>query len=128
MLTAAYLQNPRDPDITLLLGHAHLWRIAERSRASQIRATITDELILAERYLSEASRLRPDDHRIEGWLGTLDLSLATIHADDALKGRGYALLQEGIARFPDFNYFTAGYALSTLPPGEPRFTEAVEDM
>src|SRR5262245_30712491 len=32
LLTAAYLQNPRDGTIAFHLGMAHLWKVAERSR------------------------------------------------------------------------------------------------
>src|SRR5262249_44137088 len=59
LLTAAYLQNPRDPSVSFLLGMAHLWKVAERFRESKQEPTITDDLILADKYLSEARKLDP---------------------------------------------------------------------
>src|SRR5262249_60002293 len=67
LLTAAYLQNPRDASISFHLGMAHLWRVAERSREPVRDPTITDHLILADKYLSEARRLDPSDARIPGF-------------------------------------------------------------
>lgn len=75
LLTAAYLENPRQPEISLLLAHAHLWTIAERFRNQDLDPRITDHAILAERYFTEAHRLNPEDHRIPGWLGGVKLAL-----------------------------------------------------
>jgi hypothetical protein len=128
LLTAAYLENPRDPRISLLLAHAHLWQISERSRLADIPPTITDEAILAERYFAEAQRLNPGDDRIPGWLGGVRLALGQIHQDERGTREGYFLLQHAITRFPEFNYFSAGYVMSSRPAADPIFREGVEGM
>lgn len=128
LLTAAYLETPRDPQIALLLAHAHLWKVSERFREPEQSPRITDHLILAEKYFAEARRLHPEDHRILGWLGGVKLALGRIHQDERLTREGYFMLQDAIRLFPEFNYFSAGYVMSGLPTDDERFQEGVEDM
>lgn len=128
LLTAAYLENPRNPDISLLLAHAHLWTIAERFRLSESDPRITDHAILAETYFAEASRLNPEDHRIPGWLGGIKLALGQIHQDERLTREGYFMLHDAIRLFPEFNSFSAGYVLSSRPRDDEKFREGLEDM
>jgi hypothetical protein len=128
LLTAAYLENPRQPEITLLLAHGHLWMIAERSREPVLDPRITDHAILAERYFLEAHRLNQDDHRILGWLGGIRLAMGSIHQDERLTREGYYLLHDAIRLYPEFNYFSAGYPLSSRPASDDKFREGVEDM
>ncbi len=125
-LTAAYLENPRDPEIALLSAHAHFWRIAEFRRDSNAGPSITDHFIVAEKFFEEAKRLRPGDVRILGWLGGIKLTLGKLHGDERLKREGYFMLQEGVESFPEFNYFSLSYAMSALPPNDPRWGEVVE--
>jgi len=128
LLTAAYLENPRQPEISLLLAHAHLWTIAERARNQELDPRITDHAILAERYFSEAHRLNPEDHRIPGWLGGVKLALGQIHQDERLTREGYFMLHDAIDLFPEFNYFSAGYIMSSRPKDDDKFQEALDDM
>ncbi len=128
LLSAAYLENPHDPEIALLLAHAHLWRISERARLDTPDPSITDHLILAERYFEQAYRLSPEDHRIIGWLGTVRLSLGRLHQDEALERQGHRLLQEAVRRYPQFNHFTAGYVLGGYPRDHAWYREALDHM
>jgi hypothetical protein len=127
LLTQAYLQSPRDGELALLTAHAHLWRVAERERGAQ-RATVTDDLVVAEKYFSEAKRLRPDDHRIDGWLGPVRLALGTIHQDEKLVRTGYFEIKDGASDYPQFNLFVIGYAMAGAPRTSDRFKEAVDAM
>jgi hypothetical protein len=128
LLTAAYLENPRQPEISLLLAHAHLWTIAERARNQELDPRITDHAILAEKYFTEAYRLNPEDHRIPGWLGGVKLALGQIHQDERPTREGYFMLHDAIRSFPEFNYFSAGYVMSSRSRDDDKFREAVEDM
>ncbi len=125
-LTRAYLDNPRDPDTTLMLALAHLWNVSERKRLSQPPARITDSLILAEKYFLEAKRLRPDDGRIDGWLASVRAGIARVHQDEKLQRAAYYALKASAHTYPEFNEFVVGFVLSNLPPKDPRFAEAVE--
>jgi hypothetical protein len=128
LLTAAYLENPRHPEITLLLAHAHLWTLAERARLPEVPPGITDHAILAEKYFTEAHRLNPSDDRIPGWLGGVKLALGQIHQDEGLTREGYFMLHDAIRAFPEFNDFSAGYVLSSKPGGDDTFREGLADM
>ena len=126
LLTAAYLQNPRDAAISFHLGMAHLWKVSERSRSPERDPTITDHLILADKYLSEAHRLDPSDPRIPGFEGSVKMALGSIHQDEALKRRGYFMLKDGMTAYPEFNFFTMSFVLSNAPRADPKFEDAVD--
>jgi hypothetical protein len=126
LLTAAYLENPRDPTVSFLLGMAHLWRVAERFRLPKQDPTITDDLILADKYLTEAHRLAPDDFRIPGFEGSVKMALGTVHQDEALKREGYFILREGMKKYPEFNLFTMSFVLSRAPREDAKFADAVD--
>lgn len=128
LLTAAYLENPRDAEVTLLLAHAHLWKLAERRRLDERDPTITDHMVLAEQYFEEAYRLNPADHRIIGWLGSVRMPLGGLRQDSALAREGYLLLEEAARRYPEFNHFTAGFAMSGLPATDERYQRALEHV
>jgi hypothetical protein len=126
LLTAAYLQNPRDGSIAFHLGMAHLWKVAERSREPVRDPTITDHLILADKYLSEAHRLDPSDARIPGFEGSVKMALGSLHQDEALKRRGYFILKDGMKAYPEFNFFTMSFVLSNAPRTDPKFADAID--
>lgn len=128
LLTAAYLENPRDPEVALLLAHAHLWKVAERRRVEGRDPTVTDHLVLAEAYFEEAYRLAPTDHRIVGWLASVRIPLGGLRQDSALARRGYALLEEAARRYPAFNHFTAAFAMSGLPATDARYQRALDHV
>jgi hypothetical protein len=66
-LKALYLKNPNDGEVALLIAHAHFWRVSERFRSQRPPSpSISDDLIIAKRYLTEAKQLRPNDLRING--------------------------------------------------------------
>ena len=128
VLTAAYLENPNDPRLALLLAHTHFWKVAERTRVTPLMPEITDHLILAERYFEEARQLAPEDQRIPGWLGGVKLALGNIHRDERLTREGYFMLKEAAAAYPRFNAFSFAYPIAARPHDSPRFAEAVEAM
>ena len=127
-LTAAYLKNPNDAKLALLVGHAHLWRIAERARDPNAGPGVTDSMVLANFYFNEAYRLQPDDHRIGGWLASTQMALGSIHADERARRSGYFMLKDSVRAFPEFNNFTLGYVMSRLPVGDPKLEEATQAM
>lgn len=125
--TAAYLENPSDPEVALLLGHAHLWTLSERSRVGdEVGPEITDHALLAEHYFGEASALAPEDDRIPGWQGGARLAIGDIHDDQRATRRGYFQLREAVRAYPAFNGFGAGFVLSSQDRDSDRFAEAVE--
>jgi hypothetical protein len=125
-LTAAYLANPRDALTAAHIGFSHVWRVSERARLPAQPATITDELVLARKYFSDAVRMEPHDERFRGFLATAELSEGSIHGDEKLTRRGYFDLMKAKDAWPEFNLFTAGYTMSGLPYIDGKYTDAVE--
>jgi hypothetical protein len=125
-LTAAYLENPHDSETAAHLGFAHMWRVTESARLDELPPTITDHLVLARKYFAEASRLAPNDARLQGFHGSVQLAEGTVHGDEKLVRKGYFELKDSIRAWPEFNLFTAGYTLSRLPHYDSKFEEALE--
>ncbi len=126
LLTAAYLENPNDPALAAHLGFVHIWKITERARLKQLPPTITDEIVLSKHYFKEATILVPADARYQGFLGDSMLVAGKIAEDKREQVRGYFQLKQSIAMWPEFNYFTAGYVMSSLDPQSAEFKEGLE--
>lgn len=124
-LMAAYLQNPNDPQLAAYLGFTHIWKITERNRHKKIQPTITNHIVLARKYFSDAVNLAPQNPIYQGFLGDSLLVEGKIFHDKREEVRGYFRLQEAINLWPEFNYFTAGYPMSTLAPNSKEFKEAL---
>lgn len=126
LLTAAYLQNPNDPKLAAHLGFAHIWKIAERQRENTIEPTIVNEAILSRKYFSDAVELDPDDARYLGFLACARLMEGSIFNDKREQTRGYFTMKKAIHLWPQFNYFTGGYMMSSLPVDSKEFKEGLE--
>lgn len=126
LLTAAYLENPNDPQIAAHLGFVHIWKITERARLKSVPPTITDEIILSKNYFKEATALTPSDARYQGFLGDSMLVAGKIAHNEREQVRGYFQLKHSIAMWPEFNYFTGGYVLGSLPADSDQFKEGLE--
>ncbi|KJV06305.1 hypothetical protein [Methylocucumis oryzae] len=125
-MTAAYLDAPNDSVTAAHLGWLHIWRLAERSRLQEIPSFITDDAVLAHKYFHEAVRLNPLDARFLGFLGSSIVAEGTIHKDEKLVREGYYLLVDSISEWPEFNFFTAGYMMSSQPANSSQFQEGLE--
>jgi hypothetical protein len=123
--TAAYLQDPNDDLTAAHVGWLHIWRLAESSRLTKPDPLITDDAILARRYFQEAVALNPTEARYLGFLGATQLTEASIHHDQKLQREGWFNLQAGIAAWPEFNLFTAGYVMSNQPADSERFQQGL---
>lgn len=126
LLTAAYLENPNDPRLAAHLGFIHIWKITERERENRLDPAIVDEIILSKKYFSDAVQLNPEDARYLGFLGDSILIEGKIFKDEREQVRGYFTLKQAISMWPEFNYFTAGYPMSTLAPHSKQFIEGLE--
>ncbi|HEX2494421.1 MAG TPA: hypothetical protein VHK24_11640 [Steroidobacter sp.] len=125
-LTGAYLANPNDPVTAAHIGWMHFWRLAESVRLDSVPPTITDDAILARRYLQEAVQLNPKEARYLGFLAAATMTEGSIHRDERTTRRGYFVMQDAVKAWPEFNLFTAGYGASRLPPDSERFKEGLE--
>lgn len=129
-LTAAYLEYPYDPELALLIAHTHLWRVSERARDESVSGdpTVTDDLVVAAFYFDQAERLTPRDRRIDGWLGSCELALGTVHNEQRLIRQGYFRTRDSMRAYPEFNGFTLGFTMSGADRSDERYAEALEAM
>jgi tetratricopeptide (TPR) repeat protein len=126
-LKAAYLANPSDAVTAAHVGWMHIWRLAERVRlGSGAGPGITDDAMLARRYFEEAVRLDPREARYLGFYASALMTEGTIHRDEKLVRRGYFAMQDAVAAWPEFNYFTSGYSVSAQPHDSSRFREGLD--
>lgn len=126
LLLAAYLQDPNDPKLAAHLGFLHIWQIAERARLGVQDPHIVDQIILANKYFSDAVELNPNDARFLGFLGDTYLIEGQIFKDQRQQVKGYFILKNAIVAWPQFNYFTAGYPMSSLPADSKQFKQGLE--
>jgi hypothetical protein len=126
-LKAAYLQMPTDAVTAGHIAFLHTWRLAERSRLPMLSPAITDEAILARYYFDRARALAPTyDARIHGFASVMRMVEGGIHRDSMLVAAGLAEGRRSIARWPEFNLFSIGYALSARPDTSAAFREGLE--
>jgi tetratricopeptide (TPR) repeat protein len=125
LLTAAYLKNPNDPKITAHIGFLHIWRLTERQRIPKT-PLIINEGFVSETYFRQATDLDPQSPIYQGFLGDTELVNGQITHNKRKEVAGYFKLQHAITMWPAFNYFTAGYPMSTLPYDSEHYKEALE--
>jgi hypothetical protein len=127
LLKAAYLQDPGDARLAAHIGFTHAWRLVERARLAQLPPGIIDEATLAKAYFDRsASTAKEYDARVHGFAAAFRMAEAEIHRDSAAAAAALRAAREAIARWPEFNWFTVGYTLSTRPHDHPLFNEAIE--
>lgn len=128
-LQAAWFENPRDPVLVSHMAWTHLWQLVERSRRATNSPRILDHAILSQRYFAEALELVPAEPRYTGFLASVEMTVASITDNEALRRQGYFRGLDAIKLWPEFNGFTAAYLmLGMLPPDHEKFTEALEMM
>lgn len=125
LLSAAYIENPHDPNLAAFLGFAHIWMIAERQRQQTLDPRIVEHITLAKKYFADAITLAPHDPRVLGFYGDALLIEGKIFNDQRAQTKAYFILKRAIHAWPQFNYFTAGYPLSTLPSNSKLFNQGL---
>lgn len=125
-LMAAFLQNPNDPSLAAHLGFLHIWSITERQRLKDIPPTIVNHIVLSKFYFSNAVELDENDARYLGFYGDATLVEGKIFHNEREQVAGYFTLKRAIQQWPEFNYFTAGYVMSVLPPDSKEYKEGLE--
>lgn len=126
LLTAAYLENPNDPQLAAYLGFIHIWNITERARSNDNSPLITNEIVLSKKYFNDALQLDPHNPIYQGFYGDTQLIEGQIFQDKQEEVKGYFSLKKAIKEWPQFNYFTAGYPMSSLPADSEHFKEGLK--
>lgn len=126
-LDEAAKEHPLESELHLLLGLAHLWRLAE-----PLANEASDTMVLAEsgfgskEHLEEAYALCPTDHRIPAWLGPVLFNMGEALGDDDMVKAGLAVLDQGIAHYPAFVLFSKMLVFADRPANDAEFQNALE--
>lgn len=127
LLQQAYLADPNDAITAGHLGFLHIWAISERDKLPERRASITDEMLLSQRYFSEAVEMTNDPRHV-GFLAITELANGSIHKDERTLRTGYFRLEDAVKSFPEFNLFSRGFTRSGFPVDSDFFKQGLEDM
>lgn len=128
-LQAALLKNPDDAVTASHLGWLHIWKLSEASRLPELTPDIPNHAFLSHHYFAEAAARMPDDARIQGFLADLEMTVASITKNEALRRQGYFRGKQAIKNWPEFNGFTVGYVLTgALAHDDKQFTTGVDMM
>lgn len=127
LLQRAYLADPFDAVTTAHLGFLHIWRVSERARLSEPKASVTDELLLSQRYFAEAVEMTGDP-RFLGFLAGSELANGSIHKDERLLRQGFFRMKDAVKQYPEFNLFARGYSASQFAYDSERFKNGLADM
>src|SRR5262249_52419372 len=127
-LDAALSARPDDPSLERHVAWTHVWRLAELARGAATGAEVADSIATAHPAFARAWLLNGDDPRVLGFLAGITLAEGILFGDSARYGEGSALFAEGIAAWPEFNYFSSGYILSQLPRDSAGFRLGLEQQ
>ncbi len=129
LLQAAWYQNPHDAVLVSHMAWAHLWQVAERERRGSVSPRILDHAILSQQYFTEALELVPDEPRYTGFLSSVEMAVASITGNEALRRQAYFRGLKSIELWPEFNGFTVAFSMiGGLPPSHEKFAEGLEMM
>lgn len=127
VLEALELADEDDPEVTLALGLANLWGVAEIGRSVPVDPAQAGAHALAARtHLERARELSPGDARIDGWVGSVLIGIGTNLASPELVQDGYDEIDRGVARDPAFNSFIEAFSYARMPANAPDFPRAAD--
>jgi hypothetical protein len=124
-LKAAAEALPGEEQIHLMLGLAHLWRLAEPLAGEEMPSAQLPSALGARDHLKRAYELCPTDHRIAAWLGPILVRFGRTLQDQPTIDEGFAVLDRGIAAYPSFVLFSRLLVYADSPRTEPAFQAAL---
>ena len=119
---------PDDPSLERHVAWTHIWRLGELTRGTAAPAELAESLAVTGPRFVRARELNPGDARVLGFLAAFTLVQGIIFNDATQYDEGNALFREGIAAWPEFNYFSSGYILSQLPRESSGFQLGLEQQ
>jgi len=126
-LAAAAAEHPNEEEFALLLGLAHLWRVAEPNITELFDfAGLLAAVDATRAELERAAALCPTDHRIAAWLGPVLIRSGRMSNNPDEVDRGMAILDAGIEAYPAFVLFSKVLVYADQPANDPDFLRAVE--
>jgi hypothetical protein len=124
-LESAIAELPDEEELHLLLGLAHLWRLAEPLPDETGAAAQLPSAVGARDHLRRAYELCPTDHRIAAWLGPILVRFGRTLNDQDMVDEGLRVLDQGIAAYPSFVLFSKLLVYAESPRDAPEFQQAL---
>jgi len=125
-LETAAERQPEDAKVALTLALANLWGAAEIGRVGGDPAREANHAFAALEEFERARTLAPDDARIDGFIGAVQVRVGVAIGSADLVERGLAEIEGGIARHPEFNGFVKLLVLSPFPGDTEHFASAFD--
>ena len=115
---------PNEEELQLLLGLAHLWRLAEPLSGESNALSQLSDATAARDHLKTAYQLCPTDYRIPAWLGPVLVQFGRQLNDTNQINEGLMILDQGIAAYPGFVLFSKLLVYADYPRTSPEFENA----
>ena len=126
-LAAAMELHPDEEIFPLLHGLASLWVVAEPLPEEDGDLGLQGlHAMNARASLEIAWELCPGDYRITAWLGPILINTGRFMQDEAMIEEGLAILDEGIANYPEFVLFSKLLTYADEDVNSPEFQNAFE--
>lgn len=126
-LDAAANASPQEEAFALMLGLAHLWRLADPlPEEAKDPSTFIVSGLGAKNSLERARALCPTDYRIPAWLGPVLVNAGRALNNQDTVAEGFKVLQEGIDHYPSFVLFSKLLVYADRPASDPDFQQALQ--
>ncbi|MFO0550773.1 MAG: hypothetical protein U0271_20435 [Polyangiaceae bacterium] len=119
--------DPTAADPAVVRALAHLWHVAEVGRDPNAGSVFAEQANLLSQF-QQARDNAPDDPRVPCWLGLTMLGTGQATQDQTLIDQGFAMLDEGVNAYPEFNLFCVALAYGGYPASDPSFTNAIDAL
>jgi tetratricopeptide (TPR) repeat protein len=108
------------------LGFAHIWALSEWQRIPNVGSQIKEHAYLSYKHFSKAYELNPNDKRILGFLGDIQMAYGSISGSKKMQRKGYFKGLKSIKEWPEFNKFTIGVTFAGSNPNSKFFQKALD--
>jgi hypothetical protein len=125
-LAAADAARPDDPETVLLQGLGNLWFMSELGRDPSRVDQVPAAMQAAMHHFGRMRTLAPDDPRVLGWFGAVQITTGYATENPAMVAAGEQMIADGVTAYPEFNLLVHVLVYSGYPVGSPQFDSAVE--
>jgi len=128
-LEDAIAEEPGDGTPVAYLAAAHWWHVSEHDRDPTLsRDVLVGDFISAVDLFGQATTLSPDDDHLPGFLGVTMVHLGVAANRPDLVAQGDQIIDEAVARYPEFNNFNRWAAHNADPKDSAAYAKSLDSM